>query len=185
MNKLITKKQVEELITIKYPEQMNYWLHNNGRKKHTEIIVPTKCPICDYEETLTIKGKSELNCLLKENCPRCEAQDLASNDHLNIPLPFGKFKGQTINAVMLEEPSYLAWFVDQIEGQNALVEQIKSHTRFPEVWAAYVESKMKWALKVIQEQREWQTGKFSSQTVNDVCDTLFRVRVYGEEDRAV
>lgn len=83
---------------------------------------------------------------------------------------------------MAAKPSYLAWMVDEIGDEDELIEKIKSHTRFPEVWAAYVESKMKWAHKVIQEQQEWQTGKFSPQTINDVCDTLFRVRAYKGED---
>ena len=43
---------------------------------------------------------------------------------------------------------------------------------------------MKWVRKVIQEAHEWQQGRFSKQTVDDVCDTLFQVRVYKEEDGA-
>ena len=182
-NPLITQEQVEDIINTKYPDHADYWLHG-ANKKHTEIVINARCDKCGHQERFTIKHRSDLKRLLKRNCAGCEMKEAKRNKHLNIPLPFGKYRGKTINAVMLEKPSYLAWMVDEIEDEDELIEKIKSHSRFPEVWAAYEEKKVKWVRKVIQEAHEWQQGRFSKQTVDDVCDTLFQVRVYKEEDGA-
>jgi len=36
------------------------------------------------------------------------------NRHQNIPMPFGKHHGKTINDVMEKDPSYLVWFTKNI-----------------------------------------------------------------------
>ena len=170
--KLISQQQIEELIVAHYPEQTDYWLYG-GKGKHTEITVTVKCSKCGSEETLEINNKTELKRLLKRECSGCMAKDAAANAHLNIWLPFGKFKGISINAIMDEEPTYLAWFVDHVKGQDALIEQIKTHTRFPEVWAEYVEMQAKRMPKELREEKEWQEGRFSQQTIDDLFNCFF------------
>ena len=116
-NPLITQEQVEDIINTKYPDHADYWLHG-ANKKHTEIVINARCDKCGHQERFTIKHRSDLKRLLKRNCAGCEMKEAKRNKHLNIPLPFGKYRGKTINAVMLEKPSYLAWMVDEIEGRR-------------------------------------------------------------------
>jgi len=66
---------------------------------------------------------------------RCRRHD---DSHFNIPLPFGKHHGKTINDVMEEDPSYLVWFSKNIRDMPDLVALIKSHSGFPNAWAAYM-----------------------------------------------
>jgi uncharacterized protein (DUF3820 family) len=161
-----------EAIMAQYPEQANYWL-NTGRGRHTEITLAVTCPRCNCEKTVTLKSKGELNRLMKEECSGCVAQRAAENRHLEIPMPFGKFRGKTINFVMEEQPNYLAWFVDQIKGQDKLVEQIKTHTQFPQTWVKYKEKQACTVPKELREAREWREGKFSQQTIDEVCNRFF------------
>ena len=155
-----------------YPEQANYWL-NTGRGKHTEITLAVTCPRCNCEKTVTLKSKGELKQLLKKQCSGCVAQRAAENRHLEIPMPFGKFKGKTINFVMEDQPTYLAWFVDQIKGQDKLVEQIKTHTQFPQTWVKYKEKQACTVPKELREAREWREGKFSQRTIDELCNRIF------------
>ena len=46
---------------------------------------------------------------------------------------FGKFRGRTVEEVMRVESTYLAWFVDQVDGCEELKEAIKAHPRFSAV----------------------------------------------------
>ena len=161
-----------EAIMAHYPKQANYWL-STGRGKHTEIAVTVTCPRCNSELSVTLKGKGELNRLLKEECSGCVAQRATENRHLEIPLPFGKFKGKTINFVMEEQPNYLAWFVDTIKGHDGLVEQIKTHTQFPQAWVEYMERQIRTMPKERREEMEWQAGRFSQQTIDDLCNRFF------------
>jgi len=161
-----------EAILAQYPEQANYWL-NNGRGKHTEITLTIKCPRCNSERTVTLKGKAELKRLARKECSGCVAQRAAENRHLEIPLPFGKFKGKTINFVMEEQPNYLAWFVDTIKGHDGLVEQIKTHTQFPQAWAEYMERQIRTMPRERREAMEWQAGRFSQQTIDELCNRIF------------
>ena len=81
--------------------------------------------------------------------------------------------GETINAVMKNDPTYLAWFVDQGKGQDDLIEEIKTHTRFPLAWAAYVEKQAAAMPKARREEKEWQEGRFSQQTIDEVFICFF------------
>ena len=82
---------------------------------------------------------------------------------------FGKFKGRTVDEVMRVESTYLAWFVDQVEGCEELKEAIKAHPKFPAVRESYLRCRQK-----IQQKAEWRQGQFSQPTVDDVCDELFK-----------
>jgi hypothetical protein len=175
-DKLITKEEVERQIRANYPEQTKYWL-GNGRGKHTAIDVAVKCSKCDCQGIITIEDKCELRDLLKEKCLRCEMWEDAENAHLNIRLPFGKFRGKTINVVMKKQPSYLAWFVDKVKGEDALVEKIKTHTRFPQAWADYVGKQAVIVPKARREAMEWHEGRFSQQTIDELFNSF-----YGEQN---
>jgi hypothetical protein len=90
-------------------------------------------------------------------------------------LPFGKYKGRTIEEVMRVESSYLAWFVGKIDGCEELKEAIKAHPRFPAVRESYLECRRK-----IQQRAEWQQGQFSEPTIDGVCEELFKPEEDGE-----
>ncbi len=171
-DKLITQEQFSQFIRANHHEQVKYWL-GNGRGKHTKVVLKIKCPHCNCEEAFTIKNKGELKRLLKRKCAGCAAQEAAHNQHLDIPLPFGKFKGATVNFVMVEEPTYLAWFVDKVKGQDLLIEQIKTHTRFPEAWAEYTAKQAVTMPKERREEKEWQEGRFSQQTIDNLFNCFF------------
>jgi len=167
--KLITQKQIADFILANHPEQAKYWL-GNGRGKHTPITLKFQCPNCHCEVEIILEKKADLRELLKMTCAHCEELEEAQNQHLNICMPFGKFRGKTINFVMEEQPSYLAWFADNIKGEDKLLELIKTHTGFPQAWAEYV---AKQPPKAVREEKEWRQGKFSQQTIDDLCDCLF------------
>ena len=172
---MITKEQIQELIIANYPEQTDYWLYSYGKGKHTPIALTIKCPRCGHESEITIKNKTELRNLVKEECPHCLALEGSKNAHLEFPMPFGKHRGKTINSVMEKDPTYLAWFVDNIKGRDDLVEQIKTHTRFAEAWEEYV-AKPK-IPKEQREAREWHEGKFSQQTIDELFNCFFGERL--------
>ncbi len=88
-------------------------------------------------------------------------------------MPFGKFRGQTINCVMEQEPTYLAWFVDNVKRQDSLIEQIKTHTCFPAAWAEYTAKQAARMPKERREELEWQEGRFSQQTIDELCNCFF------------
>jgi len=157
--KIATKKQIEEFILAHYPEQVDYWLYSKSRK-HGSITVTVQCQQCGFQLAVTVANRAELRRLLKRECPGCPAYERLRNEHLNVRMPFGKFRGRTVNYVMDKEPSYLAWFVDHVKGQDALIEQVKTHTRFPLVWAKYVEKETVIRPKEQREAREWQQARF-------------------------
>ena len=171
MKKAVDVEQIfHEQIIAQYPEQVDYWLHK-GNAKHTAILLKMKCPHCNFQETIPIKNKIELRRLFKKECSGCIAKRAAENQHLDIRIYFGKFKGKTINFIMEKQPNYLAWFVDNIRGQDDLIEQIKTHTQFPQAWAEYTE-KQALMPKAHREEIEWRAGRFSQQTLDDLCNSL-------------
>ena len=135
---LTTRRGVEELITANYPDQVDYWLGNNDTAKHTLITLRIECPECGYKNVETISERRYLSNLLDLKCFRCQKREQHGDLHLSIPMPFGKHFGKTINDVMEEDPSYLVWFAANIKNLPDLVEQIKSHSRFPNAWADYM-----------------------------------------------
>ena len=52
-------------------------------------------------------------------------------------LPFGKHKGKTLATVLQEEPSYLCWFVETVDGYNDLKEAIFALPDFQEKQAIH------------------------------------------------
>ncbi len=51
---------------------------------------------------------------------------------------FGKFRGRTVDEVMRVESTYLAWFVDQVDGCEELKEAIMAHPRVPAARESYL-----------------------------------------------
>jgi hypothetical protein len=82
---------------------------------------------------------------------------------------FGKFRGRTVDEVMRVESTYLAWFVEQVEGCEELKEAIKAHPRFPNALESYLKCRQ-WR----QQKAEWRQGQFSQPTIDEICDELFR-----------
>ncbi len=152
---LATGRELEDLIRANYPDQVDYWLGNDDAAHHTPITVCIECPDCGYENVETIVEKVGLVDL---KCLRCETRERNGNGHLNIPLPFGKFKGKTINDVMEKDPSYLVWCVRNFRDKPDLVAQIKSHSHFPNAWADYMNKEI--ARERRQEAREWGEGQY-------------------------
>jgi hypothetical protein len=81
---------------------------------------------------------------------------------------FGKFRGRSVDEVMRVESTYLAWFVDQVDGCEELKEAIMAHPRFPAARESYLTCRQK-----IQRKAEWRQGQFSQPTIDSICDELF------------
>ncbi len=71
---------------------------------------------------------------------------------------FGKHFGKTINDVMEQDPSYLVWFARSIRNMPDFVEQIKSHSQFPNAWAAYMSKEA--AIERRRLGRTWTSGQY-------------------------
>ena len=91
-------------------------------------------------------------------------------------MPFGKFKGQTLAWVYEQEPSYLAWFHETVEGCKDVKEAIKGLPGIEAHLDAFRERQQplpRTALNATQQQVEWLMGKFTTPTIDAVCDELF------------
>ncbi len=132
---LATGRELEELVRADYPDQVDYWLGNDDTADHTPITLRIECPDCGYKNEEVIMDKTNL---LDLKCFRCQKREQHGDGHLNIPMPFGKHFGKTINDVMEQDPSYLVWFTKNITNMPDFVEQVKSHSQFPNAWAAYM-----------------------------------------------
>jgi len=94
-------------------------------------------------------------------------------------MPFGKHKGKTLAAVLREEPSYLCWFVESIEGCQDIKEAIVALPGFQEEWAKYYERKHRKELTTRQIVEDTVREMFadeqspSQETLDSLCDQLF------------
>lgn len=100
-------------------------------------------------------------------------------------LPFGKHRGKTLAAVLREEPSYLCWFVETIEGCRDVKEAIVALPGFREAQASYYERKRRKEAtirQVVEEtaRRMFAAGQTPSQEqlpnaeqLDDLCERLF------------
>ena len=151
---LATRRELEDLIRADYPDQVDYWLGDDETAYHTPITLRIECPDCGYKNVETVADKVSV---LNVKCFRCRIREQHGDGHLNIPMPFGKHFGKTINDVMEEDPSYLVWFAKTITNMPDLVEQIKSHSQFPNAWAAYMNKQA--AIERRREGRKWGEGQ--------------------------
>ena len=92
-------------------------------------------------------------------------------------MPFGKFKGELLSWVYELEPSYLAWFHETVAGCEKVKEAIRSLPGIEAHLAAFQRKQRqpmpRKPLSSTQQEVEWLMGKFSAQTVDEVCDELF------------
>ncbi len=94
-------------------------------------------------------------------------------------LPFGKHRGKTLAAVLQEEPSYLCWFMEKVEGCGEVKKAIAGLPGFREEWAKHQERKRcKEAnvRKVVEETVSRMLGVEqppSPEQLDDLCDRLF------------
>ena len=109
----------------------------------------------------------------------------AQKAELDRRLPFGKFKGQTLSWVYEQSPSYLVWFHETVEGCDDIKESIQ-HLDGIEAHLAAFRQKRPQAIQrqppypqapkpfsPTQQEVEWLMGKFTTQTIDAVCDELF------------
>ena len=90
-------------------------------------------------------------------------------------MPFGKFKGQKLAFVYEQQPSYLAWFHETVEGCEDVKAAIRALDGIERHLTAFRERQRQSPkrLNSTQQEVEWLMGKFTSQTIDRVCDELF------------
>jgi len=101
--------------------------HRPG-EAHGDTVTVT-CPRCNSELSVTLRGKSELKRLAKQECSGCVAQRAAENRHLET---------RCFREVQRQDHSTSSWKSNRIiwlvrgydQGARWAVEQIKTHTSF-------------------------------------------------------
>ena len=121
MGTLITTDEIELLIVGNYPDQRDYWLNRQVSASHTPITLPILCPKCRYQSVVTVKKRDELPGLLELECPRCLAIEGGKNGHLEIPLPFGKHRGEhSTRSWRSTRPTWPGWWTTSATSPNSL-----------------------------------------------------------------
>ena len=54
---------------------------------------------------------------------------------LEPKMPFGKYRGVSIGEVLRQDPGYLVWFCDSVQGHEVLKQSIRAMPGFPEASA--------------------------------------------------
>jgi hypothetical protein len=90
-------------------------------------------------------------------------------------MPFGKFEGQTLRWVCEQEPGYLAWFHETVDGREEVKEAIRALDGIEAHLSAFRLRRQPSPRKLTPAQREVERlmGRFSASTVDLVCDELF------------
>ena len=92
-------------------------------------------------------------------------------------MPIGKHKGKALAAVMQEEPSYLCWFYDTVDGFEDIKQTIAALPGFPAILAKYRERKQLKDKTLEQRIEEVVCRMFavepSPAEVDSLCDQLF------------
>jgi hypothetical protein len=96
-------------------------------------------------------------------------------------LPFGKHKGRTLAAVLREEPSYLCWFVETVEGCEDVTQAILALPGFREEQAKHYERKHRKEASVQKLVEETVCQALGAegptrQGTGDLYERLFRSR---------
>ena len=100
-------------------------------------------------------------------------------DDKELTLPFGKHKGKTLPVVLADEPSYLCWFVESVEGCRDIKEAIVALPGFREHWTKHQERKHRKEVttrKLVEDtvRRMFEAGQPPSpEQLDDLCDRLF------------
>ncbi len=133
-----------------------------------KIVLVRQC--CGEKFTHVLANKREAKGLDDWRCPGVECRLRTT------VMPFGKFEGQTLRWVHEQEPSYLAWFHETVDGCEEVKEAIRMLEGIEAHLAAFRQKRQMSPRKSIsstQQEVEWLMGKFSAQTVDEVCDELF------------
>ena len=92
-------------------------------------------------------------------------------------MPFGKHKGRALSEILDEEPTYLAWFYDHVDGNEGLKEAIATLPEFPARLAKYRERKEIKNKTLDQKIEEVVARMFAveptPQETDALCDRLF------------
>ena len=180
-----TQEEVNQAIakaTANEPEGPNkvYWtsdltVNQVKRKCRTTKFKPSPLTVvlvrqcCGEKFVHVLANKRGMNGLDDWRCPGVECRLRSTT------LPFGKFEGQTLRWVYEQEPSYLAWFHETVDG----CEEVKEAIRALDGVEAHLEAfrlkrrSLPQQLTPTQQEAEWLTGKFSAATVDKVCEDLF------------
>jgi len=129
--------------------------------------------------------------LVRECCGKCFTHVLKSREsakHLTdykcrdaecrgrtTVMPFGKYAWLTVALVYEKDPSYVAWFHDTVDGCDEVKEAIRGLPGIETHLTAF-RQKQRLSPKQLtptQQEVEWLMGKFSSETVDKVCEELF------------
>jgi hypothetical protein len=94
-----------------------------------------------------------------------------------IVMPIGKFKGRALSEILDEEPSYMAWFYDTVDGFEEVKQAIAALPDFPAKLAKYRERKQIKDKALEQRIEEVVSRMFavepSPAEVDDLCERLF------------
>jgi hypothetical protein len=92
-------------------------------------------------------------------------------------MPLGKHKGKALSVVFAEEPGYLCWFHDVVDGNEELKKAIAALPEFPARLAKYRERKGLKDKTLEQRIEEVVARMFAveptPQETDDLCDRLF------------
>jgi hypothetical protein len=141
------------------------------RLKPDPVTVTLVRPCCGKQFVHLLKQKKEAKSLKDPRCmePQCRLKVLV--------MPFGKFAGLTIPLVYEQQPSYLAWFHETVEGRDEIKEAIRALDGIEAHLAAFRQKPRQPSsprkLNPTQQDVEWLMGKFSASTIDKVCDELF------------
>jgi hypothetical protein len=162
----------------------DYWLMKSNRKdimvkyglksftpKPLNIVLVREC--CGRQFTHFLTNRTQMLDLRDVGCmePECRRQ--------RVVMPFGKFMGKTMAWVYEKQPSYLAWFHETVDGFENIKAAIRLLDGFEEHLEAYRQRPQQptrqpaKSVAPSRQQVEWLMGKFSTQTVDDVCARLF------------
>ena len=132
-----------------------------------KIVLVRQC--CGEKFVHVLANKRQARGLDDWRCPGLECRLRTTT------LPFGKFEGQTLPWVYEQEPSYLAWFHECVDGCEEVKEAIKGLEGIETHLTAFQMRRQPSTKKLTptQQEVEWLMGKFSAQTVDLVCDELF------------
>ena len=87
-------------------------------------------------------------------------------------MPFGKHKGKAISVVFAEEPGYLCWFHDVVDGNEELKQAIAALPEFPARLAKY-------------RERKGLKDKTLNQRIEEVVARMFAVEPTPQETDAL
>lgn len=148
------------------------WHASKFKPRPLTVTLVRKC--CGREFVHLLANKRKARSLEDWRCEEAECRLKTQ------VMPFGKFEGQTLPYVYEQEPSYLAWFHESVDGCEDVKELIRGLNGI-ETHLATFRQKQLWRqgrlsqqpVTPTQQEVEWLMGKFSEQTVNVVCSELF------------